>query len=114
MEKELGEAVDKTRMSDDSFTGNKETYKRGQNPNSLANLKPYPKGVSGNPDGRPKKYVKLAKALDKVGQKTTSWNEPNQTFKEAVLDKIWRQAFMYGSVPHIKMLAELGCLDGDE
>ena len=114
MEKELGESVDNRRLSDDSSTGNSETHKRGQNPNSLANLKPYPKGVSGNPDGRPKKYVKLAKALDKVGQKTPSWNEPNQAVKEAVLDKIWTQAYMYGSVPHIKMLAELGCLDGDE
>ena len=104
-------SLDKTRLSDDSFTGNKETHERGQNPNSLANLKPYPKDVSGNPDGRPKKYVKLAKALDKVGEKTTSWNEPNQTLREAVLDKIWTQAYMYGSVPHIKMLAELGCLD---
>ena len=91
-----------------------EEYSPGTHPNSLKNLKPFPKGVSGNPDGRPKKYVKLAKALDKVGQKTTSWNEPNQTFKEAVLDKIWTQAYMYGSVSHIKMLAELGCLDGDE
>ena len=111
MEKELGESVDNRRLSDDSFTGNSETHKKGHNPNSLANLKPYPKGVSGNPDGRPKKYVKLAKALDRVGKKTTSWNEPNQTFKDAVLDKIWTQAYMYGSVPHIKMLAELGCLD---
>ena len=111
MEKELGESVDNRRLSDDSSTGNSETHKKGHNPNSLANLKPYPKGVSGNPDGRPKKYVKLAKALDRVGKKTTSWNEPNQTFKDAVLDKIWTQAYMYGSVPHIKMLAELGCLD---
>ena len=92
MEKELGESVDNRRLSDDSSTGNSETHKKGHNPNSLANLKPYPKGVSGNPDGRPKKYVKLAKALDRVGKKTTSWNEPNQTFKDAVLDKIWTQA----------------------
>ena len=107
-------SIDKQPDNQESITGNRETYKRGQNPKSLANLKPYPEGVSGNPDGRPRKYVKLAKAQDKVGQKTTSWNEPNQTFKEAVLDEIWKQAYMYGSVSHIKMLAELGCLDEDE
>ena len=107
-------SADKQQDNSKRFTGNRETYKRGQNPKSLANLKPYPEGVSGNPDGRPRKYVKLAKALDKVGQKTTSWNEPNQTFKEAVLDEIWKQAYMYGSVSHIKMLAGLGCLDEDE
>ena len=107
-------SADKQQDNSKRFTGNRETYKRGQNPKSLANLKPYPEGVSGNPDGRPRKYVKLAKALDKVGQKTTSWNKPNQTFKEATLEAIWHKAFMYGSVPHIKMLAELGCLDGDE
>ena len=27
---------------------------RGKNPNSLANLTPFPKGTSGNPSGRPK------------------------------------------------------------
>ena len=33
----------------------------GKHPNSLANLKLYEKGVSGNPGGRPVKYAKLKK-----------------------------------------------------
>ena len=114
MAQELGDAVDKQEDNSKGFTGNRETYQRRQNPKSLANLKPYPEGVSGNPDGRPKKYVKVAKALDKVGHKTTNWHDHNQTYKEAVLEQIWKQAYMYGSVSHIKMLAELGCLDEDE
>ena len=111
MEKELGESVDNRRLSDDSFTGNKETHKRGQNPNSMANLKPYPKGVSGNPDGRPGKYVKLAKALKAYGENPSEgWM--NTTNKETVLERIWFEAGM-GNIQHIKILAELGCLDDD-
>ena len=34
-------------------------YKRGNHPNSQANLEPFEKGVSGNRDGRPKIDVKL-------------------------------------------------------
>ena len=43
----------------------KENYQHGKHPNSLANLKPYKKGVSGNPGGRPEKFRELAKALNK-------------------------------------------------
>jgi len=32
---------------------------RGQHPNSRKNLKPYEKGVSGNPSGKPKKVAQL-------------------------------------------------------
>ena len=37
---------------------NKEKYEPGKHPNSLANLIPISKGVSGNPNGRPKKTYK--------------------------------------------------------
>lgn len=36
--------------------------RRGKNPNSLKNLKPYPKGVSGNISGRPKMLGEAFKA----------------------------------------------------
>ena len=41
------------------------TYDHGKHPNSIANLRPYKKGESGNPGGRTVKYAKLRKALNK-------------------------------------------------
>ena len=84
---------------------------RGKHPNSQANLEPWEKGESGNPDGRPSKYIKLKEALDMYGDRLASQFD-TETFKEAVLHKIWYEASM-GSISHIKMLAELGCLDKD-
>ena len=61
-------SVDKQRENREGLTDNKETYGRGEHPNSKANLTPFKEGVSGNPSGRPFKYVNLAKALSKVGK----------------------------------------------
>ena len=39
-------------------------FERGKHPNSLKNLTPFQKGVSGNLGGRPYKYKELAENLD--------------------------------------------------
>ena len=87
---------------------------KGYNPKSLENLKPFEKGVSGNPSGRTKKYVKLAEALNEIGDEPNDdWNSTT-TYRKSVLRKIWQEASNYGSISHIKLLAELGCLDKDK
>ena len=106
-----GKVALKQAEPEESTTVLSESYKRGHNPKSLANLTPFPKGTSGNPDGRPGKYVKLAKALKAYGEKPSDdWG--NTTNKESVLERIWFEAGM-GNIQHIKILAELGCLDDD-
>ena len=98
----------------DDFTDNTERFKRGKNPKSLSNLTPFPKGVSGNLSGRPSKYVKLAKALKSIGkEKPSLWDLDYPTYKEEVLHTIWKKSTS-GSIRHILILAELGCLDEDD
>jgi len=91
---------------------------RGKHPNSRENLEPFEKGVSGNPDGRPMKYVKLKNALQRVGKEVKysdwgNWGEYKpENSKDSILYRIWYEAES-GSIAHIRMLAELGCLDDD-
>ena len=107
-------SVDKQPDNQESITGNSETYSRGEHPNSKANLTPFKEGVSGNPSGRPFKYVNLAKALSRVGKLPPyDFDFAPPDFRIAVLQKIWHRA-SEGSIQHIKILAELGCLDEDE
>ena len=77
-------------------------YEQGSHPNSLKNLKPFPKGVSGNPLGKPQKYTKLAESLSKLGSKKViieKWNgakyervKTDKTNRDVVLDTIWSKA----------------------
>ena len=94
----------------------------GKHPNSLANLKPYEKGVSGNPGGRPTKFQKLADALLPYAEKRETkhkWNEnleefvnfeSDDTYREEVLEVIWKRA-RNGDIKYVELLAQLGCLD---
>ena len=103
---------DKTEES--SFMAEK--HEQGKHPNSIANLKPYGKGVSGNPGGRQKKFKNLKKALDRWGEKAMNydfWDVPPDsavTMKDQVHWRIWHKA-IHGDNKMIEILAQLGCLD---
>ena len=100
---------------DDNISAfNDSEYTRGEHPNSLKNLKPFPKGVSGNPLGKPHKFQKLAENLNKIGDKEVEdwYDEPKgYTYREGVLEKVWKKAHQ-GDIKFIQLLAYLGCLDG--
>ena len=108
--------VDNERIT--AFSENE--YERGSHPNSLKNLKPFPKGVSGNPLGKPHKYTKLAETLSKLGSKKViieKWNgakyeriKTDKTNRDIVLDMIWSKA-RSGDIKYVQLLAYLGCLD---
>ena len=111
----------KLNLEDETISDIKESeYSRGEHPNSLKNLKPFPKGVSGNPLGKPHKYTKLAESLSELGSKkviTEKWNgakyerfKTEKTNRDVVLDTIWSKARL-GDIKYVQLLAYLGCLD---
>jgi hypothetical protein len=87
-------------------------FKRGEHPNSLSNLTPFEKGISGNPLGRPYKFEKLRAILNEVGNEQTYnfRNEEQGTRRERVWKKVWDQAIR-GDMKFIQLLANFGCLD---
>ena len=94
-----------------SFSGNSESYKRGEHPNSQSNLTPYEKGESGNPSGRPSKYENLKKVLKKMGNEPPDFIMDDEgPRKKQVWCRIWYQALM-GDIRFIQLLADWGCLD---
>ncbi len=111
----------KVNLENETISDIKESeYSRGEHPNSLKNLKPFPKGVSGNPLGKPHKYTKLAESLSKLGSKKViieKWNgakyervKTDKTNRDVVLDTIWSKA-RSGDIKYVQLLAYLGCLD---
>ena len=87
-------------------------YEHGKHPNSLQNLKPFPKGVSGNVMGRPLKYENLRRVLAELGdQETFDYYDKSQgTRREQVMYTIWKKAIK-GDMKFIQLLAWLGVLD---
>ena len=100
-----------------NISENSGDYQHGKHPNSLSNLKPFEKGVSGNPGGKPMKFQNLKKSLDRWGKKHIVydlWEIPEATdgqpLKEQVLFGIWDKA-RRGNIKCMELLARLGCLD---
>ena len=101
---------------------NNKNFGPGKHPSSQANLKKWKPGESGNPGGRPHKYKRLKESLlqyvnkkdikhiwdDDTNQYKTIEND--LTYQEEVLEIIWKQA-KRGSLKHIQLLADLGCLE---
>ena len=109
-------ATDNRQKKGDQITANNERSKRGEHPNSQANLRSYKPGESGNPSGRPFKKEKLARALNEFANEiddTFSLNSESMiTNKEKVLRSVWREAGK-GNNYCIRMLSDLGCLDSE-
>ena len=111
MKKKNGQNGHKEPQNDDSISANSESYKRGEHPNSKANLNPFEKGVSGNPSGRPSKYENLKKVLKKMGNEPPDFIMDDEgPRKKQVWCRIWYQALM-GDIRFIQLLADWGCLD---
>ena len=90
-------------------------FGRGQHPNSKANLKPFPKGMSGNPSGKPKKLEQFKEYLDWWGNLTEydNWDWDRYTNRQVVIKGIWERASK-GNKQDLDILLSLGLLDSDK
>ena len=96
-------------IENDSFPHKKG---RGNNPNSRKNLKPFKKGQSGNPSGKPVKFAQLKEVLDEYGDKGEfdylGWDRT--TYRQRVIIGIWERASK-GNKADLDVLLQLGLLD---
>ena len=95
-----------------SLNNNEDEFEHGKHPNSLKNLKPYPRGVSGNLAGRRPNYTKLKEELSKLGDEIIHdyYDKPLGTRRQVVLKRIWDDA-QKGDMKKIQLLAWLGSLE---
>ena len=90
-------------------------FGRGKHPNSKKNLKPFPKGKSGNPSGKPKKLEQFKEYLDWWGNLTEydNWDWDRYTNRQVVIKGIWERASK-GNKQDLDILLSLGLLDSDK
>jgi hypothetical protein len=70
----------------------------------LQNLKPWPKGVSGNLGGRPKK-TPLADACRELLDKPVPRDRTGRTYAEAIAEKLAKKA-LAGNIPAAREIAD--------
>ena len=97
-----------------SLNSNEDEHEHGKHPNSLKNLKPYTKGISGNLGGSRSKYDRLKAELSRLGDEITNdyYDKPQGTRRQQVLLRIWEDA-VKGDMKKIQLLAWLGCLSDE-
>ena len=86
---------------------------RGQNPASQANLKPFEKGVSGNPGGRSQKNESFIEALREYGRRDyiDHWDIVNDhSNAEELVRNIWKEANS-NNYQAIRLLLDLGVVE---
>ena len=104
----------------DASTQSSEKGGRGKNPSSKANLKPFPKGESGNPGGKRMKGQEFVDALKEHGKTKEQSHNINYSsgtesisdegsYNFQIVDKVWKRA-RQGELPYIRLLNELGAL----